>query len=93
MPHIETLAAPRNTEEQLVRQLHDAAIEYEGTRIQGLLCRAGDVLLRITGKHPSGFDSWQDLRGYLLDYNIIGHDDETCRLIEEAYNHWPNNRI
>jgi hypothetical protein len=59
----ETPAAPRNTEEQL---------------------------LRITGKHPSGFDSWQDLRGYLLDYNIIGHDDETCRLIEEAYHHWPN---
>ncbi len=46
--------------------------------------------LRADVRHPSGFDSWQDLRGYLLDYNIIRYDDETCRLIEEAYNHWPN---
>ena len=42
-------------------------------------------------RHPSGFASWQDLRGYLLDYNIIARDDETCRLIEEAYSRWPNN--
>jgi hypothetical protein len=44
MTEPKTVAAPRNTEEQLVGLLHDAAIEYEGTRIQGLLCRAGDVL-------------------------------------------------
>jgi len=43
-----TPAAPRNTEEQLVRQLHDAAVEYEGTRIQGLLCRAGDVVMHLS---------------------------------------------
>jgi len=86
----ETPTAPRNTEEQLVGQLHDAAIEYEGTRIQGLLCRAGDVLLQASYRHPSGFGSWQDLRGYLLDYNIIGNDDETCGLLEEAYDRWPN---
>jgi hypothetical protein len=39
--------------------------------------------------HPSGFGSWQDLRAYLRSYNIIADDDETCRLIEEAHNHWP----
>ncbi len=39
--------------------------------------------------HPSGFGAWQDLRAYLRSYNIISDDDETCRLIEEAYNHWP----
>ena len=47
MSKTETLAAPRNTEEQLVGLLHGAAIEYEGTRIQGLLCRAGDVVLSL----------------------------------------------
>ena len=35
------------TEEQLVGLLHGAAIEYEGTHIQGLLCRAGDVVLSM----------------------------------------------
>ena len=32
----------------LVKKLHDAAIEYEGSRIQGLLCQAGDELLAAT---------------------------------------------
>jgi len=35
------------TEKQLVSLLHSAAIEYEGTNIQGLLCRAGDVVLSM----------------------------------------------
>ena len=54
---------------------------------------AGDVLLQMSCRHPSGFGSWQDLRGYLLDYNIIGNDDETCGLLEEAYNRWPNKML
>ena len=73
---------------QLAKELHDAAIDYEGTRIQGLLCRAGDAMLSVHGGHPSGFDSWQDLRGYLLRYNLIGDGDGDCGLVEEAYNHW-----
>jgi len=58
--------------------------------IRKLIARHSPCTVDSLVQHPSGFDSWQDLRGYLLDYNIIGHDDETCRLIEEAYNHWPN---
>jgi hypothetical protein len=41
-------------------------------------------------RHPSGFASWQDLSGYLRDYGISSDDDHTCGLIEQAYNHWPN---
>jgi len=32
---------------KLSQQLHDASIEYEGARIRGLLCAAGDEILKL----------------------------------------------
>jgi len=72
-----TSAAPRNTEEQLVWQLHDAAVTYEGTRIQGLLCYAGDVVFRLLRERD---EARRERNEY---YRLL-------QLAEETINNMPN---
>ena len=57
------------------------------------IARPSSCTVDLIVRHPSGFDSWQDLLGYLLDYSIVAHDDEACRLIKEAYHHWQNKDV
>jgi hypothetical protein len=65
----------------LSQRLYDAAIQYEGTNIRGLLCRAGDALLEMESRTYRLDDLLN--RGTVSTNGLYGDMQILCRQLED----------